>query len=145
MSHSSGPGQRACRYLGMENSYCCPARKGWAVQTERETMAEDFDLSDEDFEDLMNYYIEIGAVEVSGVLKDGQFIYKITDSAQELAPELWQMHTEAIDDAMIDLYQKGLVQVEYDEELNAQIKLSKEAKELMEEYGFVDMEGNEDD
>ena len=108
-------------------------------------MAEDFDLSDEDFEDLMNYYIEIGAVEVSGVLKDGQFIYKITDSPQELAPELWQMHTEAIDDAMIDLYQKGLVQVEYDEELNAQIKLSKEAKELMEEYGFVDMEGNEDD
>ncbi len=108
-------------------------------------MAEDFDLSDEDFEELMNYYIEIGAVEVSGVLEDGQFIYKITDSAKELAPELWQMHTEAIDDAMVDLYQKGLVEVEYDEELNAQIKLSKEAKKLMEEYGFVDMEGNLDD
>lgn len=97
-------------------------------------------MSPEEFDELMAYYIEVGAVEVAGVLDDGEFIYKITDVAEEAAPELWAMHIEAIDDAMLELFKKGLVDVEYDEDLNPEFKISNDGKVLMKEMGFVDME-----
>lgn len=107
-------------------------------------MSEDFEISEEEFNDLMDHYLEIGAVEVAGVLEDGEFIYKITELAEDVAPELWHIHMSAIDDAMMDLYKKGLVEVEYDENLNAEFKVSKEGKELMESMGFVEMDGEDD-
>lgn len=102
-------------------------------------------MSEEEFNSLMSYYLEVGAVEVAGVLEDGEFIYKITDLAEKVAPELWQLHISAVDDAILELYKKGLVEVEYDESLNAEFRISKEGKELMQSMGFVEMDGNSND
>jgi len=87
-------------------------------------------------DEIMDYYLEIGAIEISGVDKDGEILFSITEKAKELAPELWQSHQEHIDNTLIDLYKKGLIDVEYDENLEAGIKLSEAGIEASKEYGF---------
>ena len=47
-------------------------------------------------DEIMDYYLEIGAIEISGVDKDGEILFSITEKAKELAPELWQSHQEHI-------------------------------------------------
>jgi hypothetical protein len=101
---------------------------------------EDFDFSEEDFENLMEYYIEVGAVVVNGIDENGNFIYKITDLAREVAPELWAMHHEMVDEALLELFEKDLIEVEYDEELNANLKISDEAKKIMQQKGYVELD-----
>lgn len=101
---------------------------------------DDFNISEEDFEHLMEYYIEVGAVVVAGIDPDGSFVYKITDLAREVAPELWAMHHDMVDEALLDLFEKDLISVEYDEELNANLKISEEAKQLMREKGYVEID-----
>ena len=43
---------------------------------------------------LIAYYSKIGAIEVSGIDEDGQFLYTILEKAKEVAPELWKVHIE---------------------------------------------------
>ena len=74
----------------------------------------------------------------------GNFIYVITDKAKELAPDLWEMHHEMIDEALVGLFQQGLIEVEYDEDLNANMKISDAAREVMYQLGYVDMENLDD-
>jgi hypothetical protein len=87
-------------------------------------------------DEIMEYYLEIGAIEVSGVDKDGEILFCITEKAKELAPELWQSHQEHIDETLIDLYKKGLIEIEYNENLEAGIKLSDAGIEASKEYGL---------
>jgi len=101
---------------------------------------EKFDMSEEDFNALMDYYLEIGAVEISGVSDAGEVVYKITDLAEQVAPELWYMHMESVDEAMVELYKEGLVDVEYNEDLEPSFKISQEGKEAMRRFGFIDVQ-----
>jgi DNA-binding PadR family transcriptional regulator len=87
-------------------------------------------------DEIMEYYLEIGAIEISGVDKDGEILFSITEKAKELAPELWQSHQEHIDETLIDLYKKGLIEIEYNENLEAGIKLSDAGIEASKEYGL---------
>ncbi len=112
-------------------------QKCWVVYIERIMEEDNFELSEDDFNHLMDYYLEIGAVEISGVLDSGEIVYKITDLAQEAAPELWLMHMESVDEAMIELYKEGLVDVTYYENLEASFKISEEGKERMKQLGFI--------
>ena len=81
------------------------------------------DWENEEMERL-SHYVEIGAVELAGVAEDGEFIYKITQRAREVAPELWEAHEEHIDNSLLELYEMGMMRVSYDEELNATIELT---------------------
>ena len=87
-------------------------------------------------DEIMDYYLEIGAIEISGVDKDGEILFSITEKAKELAPELWQSHQEHVDETLIDLYKKGLIEIEYNENLEADIKLSDAGIEASKEYGL---------
>ena len=84
-------------------------------------------------DEILEYYIEIGAIEIAGVDKEGEILFSITEKAKEIAPELWESHQTHVDNTLVELYKKGLIEVEYDENLEAKIKLSPEA---MEDYGF---------
>ena len=99
---------------------------------------------DEEFEEKIDYYIAIGVIVVEGVDKDGEIIYSINESAKELAPELWESHQEYVDRGLLDLYNRGLIEVEYDENLEATIWLSEEGKEIAETMGYIDLEGKND-
>lgn len=100
---------------------------------------------DEDFEKDINRYIEMGVINVEGVDQDGEIIYSIDESAKDLAPELWESHQSYVDRGLLDLYNRGLIQVEYDENLEATIWLSEEGKEIAEKMGYLDVNRFDDD
>jgi hypothetical protein len=102
-------------------------------------------MEDDEFERDLEHYIEIGAIEISGVDEYGEIIFKITDEAKELAPELWQSHKDYIDQTLLDLYEKDLISVEYNENLEATITLTEEAKRIAKEHGMLEMEEDYDE
>jgi len=88
----------------------------------------------------LSYYLEIGAVSLEGVDENGEMIFSISENAKELAPELWQAHVDYVDSAMMNLYEKGLMEVEYNENLEATIRLSPEGHKLAKEMGLIEMD-----
>ena len=81
-----------------------------------------------DYDSKLDHYIEIGAISIEGVDPDGELILSVTDKAKELAPDLWQAHIEYVDKQLIDL--------EYNENLEATFKLSPTAVEDIKDKGI---------
>jgi hypothetical protein len=86
------------------------------------------------------YYLEIGAVVLEGVDESGEMIFSISEDAKEIAPELWQSHIEYVDKSLLELYEAGLVEIEYDENLEATIHLSPEGHKIAKEKGLIEMD-----
>ena len=99
---------------------------------------------DEEFEDRLDYYLSIGVVELVGVDEDGEIIYEITPKAELEAPELWEAHKDYVDKALLDLYERGLITIEYNEDLEAMINMSPEGYEAARELGLLDFEDEEE-
>ena len=99
---------------------------------------------DEEFEKQIDHYIEIGAISIEGVDQDGEIIYAVNEIAREIAPELWESHQEYVDRGLLDLYSRGLIQIEYDENLEATIWLSEEGKQIAQSMGYIDVEVEDD-
>lgn len=95
---------------------------------------------DEEFEDKLDYYLSIGVVELVGVDEDGEIIYEITEKAELEAPELWEAHKDYVDQALLDLYERGLISVEYNEDLEAMISMTPEGYEAVKELGLLNEE-----
>ena len=93
-----------------------------------------------DPDESLEYYIEIGAVEISGIDDSGEFIFKVTEKARELAPQLWEAHQDHVDDVLLDLFEKGLLTVSYNEDLEAEIELTPEGKEIAKQQGLIEFE-----
>ena len=91
-------------------------------------------------EDKMEYYLSIGAIELSGMDEDGELIFNITEKAKILAPELWQAHEEHVNESLVSLYNKGLINVTYNDDLEAIIEMSDEGKKVAKEMGLVEMD-----
>lgn len=87
---------------------------------------------------MLEHYLEIGAVVLEGVDENGELIFSISENAEELAPELWQAHKEYTENAIMELYKKDLVTIEYDENLEATINISPEGIVLARQYGLID-------
>jgi hypothetical protein len=103
-------------------------------------MMEDF--SSEDGE-VLDYYIQIGAIEVAGISEDGEFIFGITDIAKDVAPDLWQAHQDHVDESMMQLYEMGLINITYDEDLNPVFELTEEGREVSKQFGLIQMDDPE--
>jgi hypothetical protein len=101
-------------------------------------------VNEEDNDHKLAYYIEIGAVSLEGMDESGELIYSISENAKELAPELWESHIEYVDKSIMELYEAGLVEIEYDENLNATIHISPEGQKLAREKGLIEMDINQD-
>lgn len=89
-----------------------------------------------DYDSRLSHYIEIGAISIEGVDPNGELILSVTDKAKELAPDLWKAHIEYVDKQLINLYEKGLIEVEYNENLEATFKLSPTAVEDIKDKGI---------
>lgn len=98
-------------------------------------------MFDEDFteSERLEYYISIGAIEMSGIDDSGEFIYAITPQAKEVAPKLWEAHVAHIDDVLQKLYEDGFLDIEYDEDLNASFKLSEDGIQAAQDMGVIPM------
>ena len=99
---------------------------------------EDDYMSDEEY-DMLEHYLEIGAIEIQGVNEDGEVMFSISEIAKELAPELWQAHTDYVDQTLLKLYSDGLIEVDYNENLEATLLVSPEAKSILAEFGLTDL------
>ena len=94
-----------------------------------------------DDDEVLAYYLEIGVVNLEGMDENGEMIYSINqEMAKEYAPELWQSHIDYVDKSLINLYEAGLAEIEYDENLQATIHLSPEGQKLAKEKGLGEMD-----
>jgi len=95
---------------------------------------------DREEEMQMEHYLEIGAISLAGMDENGEIIYAIEDKAKELAPELWEAHIRYVDESLMKLYEKGLMEVEYDENLEATLHISPEGQIIAREMGLIQMD-----
>jgi hypothetical protein len=108
-------------------------------------MCEDDEFDEDEFdeddtlasEQVIGYLIRVGAAIWDGMDGEGERIFKFNmPLLQEVMPELYDQIMEDVDVVMLELYDKGLVEVEYDEDLNAIFKISEEGRKALAEYGF---------
>lgn len=86
----------------------------------------------------IQYYVDLGAIRLAGYNEQGEAIFELNETVtKELAPELWEAHMEYIDDTLIGLYKDGLLNVEYDENLEATMHFTKEGYEIALEKGAI--------
>jgi hypothetical protein len=103
-----------------------------------------YDPSNEEHREIMEYLISEGAAILEGIDEEGDPIYKFDmEMLEEIMPELHQVLVDDMDNILLDLYQRELMEVSYDEELNAHMTVSEEGKRILEENGF-DMSSSED-
>ena len=96
---------------------------------------------DEADDSLMAHYVELGIVSLEGMDENGEMIFSINEKlAKELAPELWQSHMEYIDRSLLELFEAGLLEVEYDEDLEAHIHISPEGEKAAREKGLIEID-----
>jgi hypothetical protein len=104
-----------------------------------------YDPSNEEHRETMQYLIEEGAAILDGIDEDGEPVYKFDMNVlEEVMPKLHQAMLDDMDKVLIDLYQKGLIEVTYDENLNAQMSVSPEGRQALEDAGF-DMDSSEEE
>lgn len=102
-------------------------------------------MDEEDSNDKrIAYYLEIGAISFEGVDENGEIIYAISEDAKELAPDLWQSHVDYVDKSLMELYEQGLVEIEYNENLEATLHISPEGQKIAREKGLIEMEFDPD-
>jgi hypothetical protein len=100
-------------------------------------MSIEYDPDNEDHLAIMQYLLEEGAAELDGIDEDGEPVYKFDmDVLEEVMPELYQVMMDDMDSVLADLYQKDLIDVTYDDDLNAQITISEAGKSALLEAGF---------
>jgi hypothetical protein len=106
-------------------------------------MFEDFDDEEQSLERIQ-HYLSIGAIRFAGYNKDGEAVFELNEFVtKELAPELWAAHMEYVDSNLMKLYEEGLMEVEYDENLEATFKFSSTGYDIAKSIGVVPL--NEED
>ena len=97
----------------------------------------EYDPSDEEHQAIMEYLVAEGAAILEGIDEDGEAIYQFDmEILEEVMPELYAVMQQDMDQVLIDLYEKGLIEVSYDEDLNAIMSISEQGKVALTEAGF---------
>jgi len=95
-------------------------------------------MDDDNALEQIQYYIDIGAIRIAGYNEDGEAVFELNEkTTRELAPELWEAHMHYIDETLISLYKDGLLNVEYDENLEAIMHFTKEGYDIALEKGAI--------
>ena len=108
---------------------------------------EEYDKFEDDSEEFIAMLEGQGVLGWVGMAEDGDRLMSFDmEKLKDIHPELHEVIMEDINSSVVDLYDKGLVEVEYDEDLNATFTISDEGKEVLESLGFdVHVEDEIDD
>jgi len=102
-------------------------------------------MNDEEALKQIQHYIEIGAIRLAGYNEEGEAIFELNEAVtKELAPELWDAHMEYVDHNLVGLFEEGLMDIEYDENLEATMHFTKEGFEIAKEKGIIPLEDIDD-
>lgn len=98
-------------------------------------------MDEEEALEQIQYYLEIGAIRLAGYNEEGEAVFALDeDVTKELAPELWEAHMEYVDSNLLQLFEDGLMNIEYDENLDATMHFSKEGYNIAVEKGIIPLE-----
>jgi len=98
---------------------------------------EDYELTPEEEDAVMAYLEEVGAMEWVGMDESGDRIMKPNfDKLKEFAPEIYEGIMEELNNDLMELYEIGLIEVSYDDNLDPMFSISPEGLKFMEEKGF---------
>jgi Tfp pilus assembly ATPase PilU len=87
-----------------------------------------------DDDKLIGFLEDQGAIIWDGQSEDGEAVFRFNlEKLKEVMPELYDEIMADIDKDLMDLYQMGMVEIEYDENLNAMFRITEEAEKLMRE------------
>lgn len=85
--------------------------------------------------------VEAGALYPQGVGEDGELLYNYNlDILKEESPALYESHMEMVGEALMSLYEKGLVDIDYDEDLNARFSITEAARAALDSGDYGDVE-----
>lgn len=64
--------------------------------------------------DIIEYLILQGAVEIAGVSESGEFLYNFTPKLAEISPEIYREITNQFYSGVMDLWEKGFLEIDLD-------------------------------
>jgi hypothetical protein len=99
---------------------------------------EDFEyLSDEEADDFVERMIEAGILIEDGFDEDGELTYTYNFELMKiLLPEMYEEIMNGINDNLIDLYEMGLIKIEYNEDLKAVFSATEEGMIFFKNQGY---------
>jgi hypothetical protein len=90
----------------------------------------------DDDQKMIGWLEEQGALVWDGVAENGEPMFKFNlDILKEVLPPLYQILMEDIDKDLMALYQEGLVELEYNENLEAMFKVTDKGQEVFKILG----------
>lgn len=102
-------------------------------------MDQEFNQEDEDA--YFAYLLEIGAIEIDGVNENGDLLFRPnSEKMKEYAPEMYEMMMQDINDNLMELYKKGLVKMEYNDNLEPMFDISELGEKALQEMGFYPLD-----
>ena len=98
------------------------------------------DLSPEErayIESMMSDLEDQGVFEWVGMAEDGDRILAPNlERMKEVVPDMYNMMIGEMEEAMFALYERGLVEIEYDENLRPGFRISEEGLDIIRQFGF---------
>jgi hypothetical protein len=77
---------------------------------------DDTNEPEEEVEDIIDFLLETGALELTSIDKNGDPVYRITSICKDLFPDLYYEHMKNADDTAFALWQKGLLEIAFAED-----------------------------
>jgi hypothetical protein len=94
---------------------------------------------DEQIEGLIDDLISMGALIRQPDPVNGEIIYNVNpERMMEVMPSFHELFMEEVESTILDLYEQGLVNVEYDENLNARYSLTEEGQNVVDQIILSD-------
>jgi hypothetical protein len=79
-------------------------------------MEDSDDISEQELSEVIEYLIEIGAMEIMGYDSvSDQFTYKVTSKCKEIYPELYYAHYEAVGEMASQLWMQDVIDIVFTE------------------------------
>jgi DNA-binding MarR family transcriptional regulator len=92
-----------------------------------------------DIENLIDDLVEMGALIRQPNLVNGEVIYNVVpEIMQDIMPSFNEIFMQEVEQTMLDLYERGLVKIEYDENLKVMYSLTEEGERVVDEIILSD-------
>ena len=94
-------------------------------------------LTPEETEEVIQFLVDNGAAEWDGMDEYGERMFKFNMKIlSSVMPSLHEQIMEELDQSLIDLFQKGLIDIEYNENLEATFHVTEGGKKVLKEMGI---------
>lgn len=93
---------------------------------------------------IIGWLEDEGALTIEGIDEDGELVLKmIPEKMKEVFPELYESLSEEINEALLELYDAGYIDISYNEELKPVFSINESGKKILNKYGYGDETKND--